>query len=414
MNNNNYEEQVTAEFEDVGYQKSPNELATQMFLPEDRKELNFPKSLWRYLVFVGVYILFFADILGAMSLGIIDVFVKDNNAFYRESTSHEIVHLQTRYNIGGLGIIEIDQWDSFTEKEQNQLYIIFDYENYYIVSNQYNGIYQTIEDPDGWFEMIDNEYYYLKADVFENIVAGSPGYTTWYKTDNPIEIFVSSESVPDFLSSNLEFVFATTDGFVRTPLFASSINFLTYLILGLTGIICLFPILVNDFLPLLKVPFGETFSAIMTGILFLFGFRIVGTLVNNFISSLAGVVEQTSINQMSIEIVLSGGTLAVVLMFLSAVVVGPLVEELIFRKAFFKFINHKWVALVVSSLVFGFIHVTSEFFSGDVIGGITGLVSYTVGGLAFGYTYIKYQQNIWIPTFVHMATNALALILALL
>lgn len=113
-----------------------------------------------------------------------------------------------------------------------------------------------------------------------------------------------------------------------------------------------------------------------------------------------------SVNQGAVATMLKGPYAA--LMIVNVVIFAPIIEELIFRKAFFSLIKNKWVALVVSSLVFGLIHVTSE---PSIQLLIINIIPYAVMGVVFGYAYIRSDENILIPISIHALSNLLATIL---
>lgn len=82
-------------------------------------------------------------------------------------------------------------------------------------------------------------------------------------------------------------------------------------------------------------------------------------------------------------------------------VVGPVLEEFIFRKIIFGYFNARfnfWVGAIVSSLLFGLAHM--EF---------TLLLVYVAMGFVFAFLYAK-TKRIIIPIAVHMLLNSIAVI----
>ena len=100
-----------------------------------------------------------------------------------------------------------------------------------------------------------------------------------------------------------------------------------------------------------------------------------------------------------------------ILMIVSAVILGPIVEELIFRKAFFGIISNQKIAVFVSSLTFGLIHVLAEPTFTDLL---INIIPYVVMGFVFGYIYTKQNKNLFVVTVVHMLTNLISIISILL
>lgn len=117
---------------------------------------------------------------------------------------------------------------------------------------------------------------------------------------------------------------------------------------------------------------------------------------------------ETSENQNQIVDMAKSSGFGLFAILLSAVLLGPLTEELIFRKAFFKVFKNNYVSLIISSFVFGLIHIlsTDGTFKEQLIVGIP----YFASGLGFGLAYIKSDRNILIPTAIHMVSNFISII----
>lgn len=130
-------------------------------------------------------------------------------------------------------------------------------------------------------------------------------------------------------------------------------------------------------------------------------------------SMLANVIyhDSTSANQESIESTLNAGRVAAICMFTAAVIIGPIVEELIFRQAMFDLLINKYVATIVSSFIFALIHVVSSTGSFRFMVSIT--LPYFVSGLLFATIYEKSHRNIWLSIGVHAISNCISLIIAL-
>lgn len=82
-------------------------------------------------------------------------------------------------------------------------------------------------------------------------------------------------------------------------------------------------------------------------------------------------------------------------------IVGPILEELIFRKiifgSFYKRMNFFFAALL-SSLVFAALHMD-----------FSHLLTYVTMGLVFAFLYVQ-TKRIWVPIIVHMSMNSFAVI----
>jgi membrane protease YdiL (CAAX protease family) len=127
------------------------------------------------------------------------------------------------------------------------------------------------------------------------------------------------------------------------------------------------------------------------------------------LSNALSIPVSESVNQMTIVRMLNSN--GVVFIVISAVIIGPIVEELVFRKAMFGLIKNNIIAIVVSSLIFGAIHLTAEASIAEAL--ING-ISYFAMGLVFGFIYIKNNRNIMAPIAVHILVNLISVIGSLL
>lgn len=188
--------------------------------------------------------------------------------------------------------------------------------------------------------------------------------------------------------------------------FASGlVNFLIYLILGPVLLIILKPNLSYDF-EMIKT---QNRSKLIQGIVVGYVFLILGNYVSSIVSTgLSWLFDQPiteAVNQMTIESTLNSS--GAIFMILSAVIIGPVVEELIFRKSIFGLISNKWIALVTSSVVFGAIHLIGE---ASLVDALINGSSYIIMGFVFGYIYIKNDKNIIYPTLVHILSNLISIL----
>lgn len=92
--------------------------------------------------------------------------------------------------------------------------------------------------------------------------------------------------------------------------------------------------------------------------------------------------------------------------------VGPVVEELFFRRFFLgtflaKFSN--WIGIVLTTFLFAILHMHSWVLSEWVTA-----ISYLGGGLLYTLLYLKKDKNIWYPIALHCCNNIIAFIITLL
>lgn len=151
----------------------------------------------------------------------------------------------------------------------------------------------------------------------------------------------------------------------------------------------------------------------MVGILTGFGFAFAGGIVANAVRNLLEIFLDIpggeAVNQISIELAMKSA--GAPLMILSALILAPIVEELIFRKTIFELSRNKWLGLVISSVLFGLIHVSSELMTLTSFGHFLYVfVPYVFMGAGFGVAYIVYKQNVLTTIGAHMLWNLFAII----
>lgn len=87
--------------------------------------------------------------------------------------------------------------------------------------------------------------------------------------------------------------------------------------------------------------------------------------------------------------------------FISAVILAPLLEELVFRKSFRYMFSNDALFILASGLIFGAFHVVGSFEGWfDLIY----IIPYSIPGLVFAYTLVK-SKNIFVPMGLHFLHN---------
>lgn len=131
------------------------------------------------------------------------------------------------------------------------------------------------------------------------------------------------------------------------------------------------------------------------------GLVYAGNIVGSIVTSIFGGTGDSA-NQQAIEMIMFSKYGFIMIIFI--VIIGPITEELIFRKSMhdiFRSLNlPSWLILVISSILFGLIHVIS---AGDFVQ----IFPYIFMGLTLGGLEIK-KENIFPSIFVHIFVNALS------
>ena len=104
-------------------------------------------------------------------------------------------------------------------------------------------------------------------------------------------------------------------------------------------------------------------------------------------------------NQQAAEILITAVPL---IMVLDVVILGPFVEEIIFRFVIFKLTGFRLRSVFISMLVFGLAHVVM---GGDYLN----VIPYLFMGGIFSWAYYR-TKTIWLPIILHIITNALGVI----
>lgn len=143
--------------------------------------------------------------------------------------------------------------------------------------------------------------------------------------------------------------------------------------------------------------------AIVCILLVNFGLSIIISLVTN---------TETSNNQQIIE---NNSLISPFYTFFYTCIIAPVLEETIFRGGIYTFVKDKLgknAALVISSLFFGFIHVSSSLFGGN-FNDLVYLILYAGIGAILGYAYER-SQTIVVSVGIHAGNNLFSFILMML
>lgn len=105
----------------------------------------------------------------------------------------------------------------------------------------------------------------------------------------------------------------------------------------------------------------------------------------------------------------------VVLSMINISILGPISEELIFRKSIMPIFKNKWVYIIISGFLFGFAHILTNIFSGSFVltdliyiipygcfGGSFALMNYE-GNTTFNSIMIHAFHNTWTAVFLLIA-----------
>lgn len=174
-------------------------------------------------------------------------------------------------------------------------------------------------------------------------------------------------------------------------------NAIIYITLIVSCLILLNKEIITDFKKLEKQNAVKVFLTCLAGV----GLVYAGNIVGSILTSIFGGTG-SSANQEALEKILFSPYGFLMIVFI--VVVGPIVEELVFRKSMHEILRSlklpTWLVLGISSVLFGLIHVIS---AGDFVE----VFPYILMGVTIGSLEIK-TKNIYPSIFVHIFINALS------
>ncbi len=174
---------------------------------------------------------------------------------------------------------------------------------------------------------------------------------------------------------------------------------ITYTITTVFVLIFMWKHLVRDF--------KELWNNILKFILVVFVSFILFYIVTLVVElTISLIVKQESTNQESIVYLITNG--GAIPMFISVVILAPLLEELIYRKAIFTLFENKPIILpyIVSALVFSIPHMLST--QADFGTWILLLIPYLTSGFLLAGVYHASGKNVWASWAIHAANNFIA------
>lgn len=315
------------------------------------------------------------------------------------------------YAVSDVNAVLVIRTDDFLNADPSYFpffYNVFTLGDYSIYTHTSASFYMT----DDVFELTDdsNNPVILTALGFNEIF--NEEKTTW-SNGAQISYYIPDVDEPNFTLNNpkLESVVRIEEGILPTTAFNALYSFIIYIIVTVPLIWICKPIIKTDYIQLKSsMTSSDVLSKTGIGVLYLFATNIFVNVIVIILQSLFGIPSEISANQLSINRMLSSEF--AILMIITAVILAPIVEEFVFRKAIFGLIKNTKTALIISSLIFGAIHITTELLEGDILLALTSGLSYIGGGFILGLIYIQNKKNIHINILVHMVYNLIGILLA--
>lgn len=181
-------------------------------------------------------------------------------------------------------------------------------------------------------------------------------------------------------------------------------NYLVYVVLALYGSFLFKDRLIQQWKEIRKTK-RKFFFGVLKGLLFLILMTVIFEFVSEMLRQFLGLDGQ-SLNQSNLQSIFQEQPLLIAVF---ACIIGPLMEELLFRQILLRYLRKSlptWLSIFIVGLAFALIHMHSLSLSEGV-----GAVGYLGGGLAFSIIYVKEKENIYYPLLVHMLGNSLSFII---
>lgn len=181
------------------------------------------------------------------------------------------------------------------------------------------------------------------------------------------------------------------------------LQYLLYVVLALYGSFLFKDRLIQQWNEIRKTK-RKFFFGVLKGWLFLilmtFAFDFISGMLRQFLA-----LDGQGLNQSNIQSTFQDQPLLIAVF---ACIIGPLVEELLFRQILLRNLRKSlpsWLSISLVGVAFPLIHMHSLDLSEWI-----NAIYYLGGGFAFSIIYVKEKENIYYPLVVHMLGNSLALI----
>lgn len=123
--------------------------------------------------------------------------------------------------------------------------------------------------------------------------------------------------------------------------------------------------------------------------------------LSNFFLQMIGVYEVPE-NELAIQSLFQSNLFVLIVLFLTLCVLTPIIEEIIYRKVLFGFFQSRFGvtgSIILSGVIFGFMHVTGD--------NLLQIIPYMAMGFVFGFMYVKSKKNLGVVMGMHFLNNFL-------
>ena len=135
--------------------------------------------------------------------------------------------------------------------------------------------------------------------------------------------------------------------------------------------------------------------------IYIFGLVIM-TISNSLITAITG--SDMPSNEKAIRAITN---VLPIYMFISASITGPITEELVYRKCISNIFTNKYLAIVMSGIIFGLAHILGSY---KEISDLLYVIPYGTFGAVFMYIYLD-SKSIFSTITIHIVHNTLLMIM---
>jgi membrane protease YdiL (CAAX protease family) len=364
---------------------------------EKRNEPPKPDNIMKYINTIITY-----TVIMFLLGGVIFLMIQGIPEANKTYTKDELILENIAADTSGVGLMTPIMFDTYDQNYSGYVDALYTYQGYEIIYNTSNPYIEDLL----LVKDNQNNVIGINEQVFLSIYDGTENQINYWDQESTLEINRyqhNEQSLPDFLvTTDINMIENEATGI--TSFYSALYQFALYAILLASILVFMKNDIVYDFNQFKTVK-NQWFVILATGYLYVILANYLSSFLSNLLSSSLNIPVSESVNQMTIVRMLNSN--GVVFIVLSAVLIGPIVEELVFRKSIFGLIKNNTIAIAVSSIIFGAIHLTAEASIAEAL--ING-ISYFAMGLVFGYIYIKNNRNIIAPIAVHILVNLISVI----
>lgn len=213
--------------------------------------------------------------------------------------------------------------------------------------------------------------------------------------------FLIMEGASSLLALIFKAIFSRETIIKYSTTFSIILNILIYILLGALIIPLSIKYLKKDY----EITGKNTQTVARTisvGILIMYLISFVSSILSQALTT-ASSANQDGINEMT------SSTWGFISLFLVIGILGPIIEELVFRRALFQVFKNNTVSIIISSLSFGLLHMSNQ--GGTVLDFFAILIPYVTAGIVFSSLYVISNKNILVPIACHITNNTVSLLI---